>query len=127
MLRGLGYSLRAIAASVGVRRTVIEGDLRDWAREHPGQLLPGGPQAQRDKRMAAAVQLRAQGLTLRQIAAELFVHHQTIANDLARWDRTAANVARLPSNPLGESGVPGPAFRQADSTAGNVIELRRTS
>jgi hypothetical protein len=39
----------------------------------------------RDRRMANAVRFRAQGMSLREIAARQNVHHQTVANDLERW------------------------------------------
>lgn len=40
-----------------------------------------------DKRMARAVELRAQGWSLRRIGTELAVDEKTIRNDLARWTR----------------------------------------
>lgn len=39
-----------------------------------------------DKRMRRAVQLRQQGLSLRQIAIQLAVTEPTIRRDLARWE-----------------------------------------
>lgn len=53
------------------------------------------PWADKDKRMNLAVRLRAEGRSLREIAAELRVSHQTVANDLARWDERQQAV---PSN-----------------------------
>jgi len=123
--RGYGDSLRTIASALGVRIETVREDLREWAREHPGQPLPGGPAAKRDRRMADAARLRAEGLTLRQIAARLAVHHQTVANDLARWDRPSRNVVRLPSKTAVEKRIPGSEIRHPDSTAETVIELRR--
>lgn len=40
-----------------------------------------------DKRMARAVELRAQGWSLRRIGTELAVSEGTVRNDLARWGR----------------------------------------
>jgi transposase len=37
----------------------------------------------KERRMEAAVRLRAEGLSLREIAKRLKVSHQTVANDLA--------------------------------------------
>jgi hypothetical protein len=45
--------------------------------------------------MTRAVELHAEGLSLRKIAARLNVTHQTVANDLARWDRERANVTPM--------------------------------
>jgi len=53
-----------------------------------------------DKRMAAAVRLRAQGLSLRQIAEALACSFSTVRNDLVRWERERANVI-----PLCKTGV----------------------
>jgi transposase len=47
-----------------------------------------------DKRMAAAVRLRAQGLSLRQIGEQLACSYQTVARDLNRWQRERPNVVR---------------------------------
>jgi len=73
--------------------------------------------------MADAARLRAEGLTLRQIAARLAVHHQTVANDLARWDRPSRNVVRLPSKTAVEKRIPGSEIRHPDSTAGNMASM----
>jgi lambda repressor-like predicted transcriptional regulator len=89
------------------------------------------PQRDRDRRMAVAVRLHAEGLTLRQIAARQSVSYQTVANDLARWDREhaamPAAIIRL-SKPTVKNVTPGatdltPGF---DSHA-NVIPLRRSA
>jgi orotate phosphoribosyltransferase-like protein len=45
-----------------------------------------------DKRMARAVELRAQGWSLRRIGAELAVSEGTIRLDLARWERLHAEA-----------------------------------
>jgi len=64
--------------------------VRQYKRK-PGRVNP-------DRRMARAVELRAQGLSLRQIAERLSVKSpQTILNDLNRWDREHANVTSLVS------------------------------
>jgi hypothetical protein len=47
--------------------------------------------------MAAAVRLRADGKTLREIGKELAVDASTVLRDLRRWD---AQQAELPSNVL---------------------------
>lgn len=44
------------------------------------------------RRMAVAVRLTAEGLSLREVAARMSVSHQTVANDLARWERERADA-----------------------------------
>src|SRR6266704_3506928 len=69
----------------------------------------------RDRRMAVAIRLRAEGLSLRQIGARLYVNHQTVANDLARWEQERSSmplkIVRL-SKPAVENVPP----RGEDST-----------
>lgn len=62
------------------------------------------PWRDKDKRMAAAVKLRAQGKSLREIGAALRVAEGTIRNDLKRW---AERQSSMPSNvvPLRKSGA----------------------
>lgn len=85
----------------------------------------------KDRRMAVAVRLTAEGLSLREVSARLSVSHQTVANDLARWETARAAVplmiVRL-SKPAVKNLPHGgeiltPDFDR-DST---VIPLRRTS
>jgi hypothetical protein len=83
----------------------------------------------RDRRMANAVRFRAEGMSLREIAARQSVNHQTVANDLARWERVRVQmpleiirlskpaVEKLP--PRGEISTP-----EIDSGA-TVTPLRR--
>src|SRR6185437_14602745 len=56
-----------------------------WAfgRRHRRREAPQS----RDRRMAVAVRLRAEGLSARQIAERQSVSHTTILGDLARWER----------------------------------------
>lgn len=78
-----------------------------------------------DKRMAATVRLRAQGLSLRQIAKELACSYQTVANDLARWQRDRPNVVQL-SNPAVKNVAPGATDLTPDfDSPTNIVELRR--
>lgn len=79
--------------------------------------------------MAVAARLRGEGMSLRQIAARQSVSYQTVANDLARWDREhsamPAEIIRL-SRPGVKNVTPGatdltPGF----DTGTNVIPLRR--
>lgn len=77
-----------------------------------------------DKRMTRAVELRAQGLSLRQIADRLLCSYQTVANDIARWGRERENVVPL-SNPGVKNDAPGaidltPGFDSGDQ---NIISL----
>lgn len=74
-------------------------------------------------RMAWAARLRAEGMPLRQIAAELGVSHQTIANDPAHL-AAEAQVSKLPV----KKAPPGGEFLTAEVDSGGVIvPLRRTS
>ena len=77
------------------------------------------------RRMEAAARLRAEGLSLRQIAERLGVSHDTAWRDLARWAESRSNVSDLPvrnTPPRGQFLTPG-----SDRTEPNVIPLRRTS
>lgn len=74
-----------------------------WAhgRRHRTRETP----EMRDKRMAVAVRMRAQGKTVREIAEWQRVSHTTIENDLARWERVKGEMpmdilrlARVPGN-----------------------------
>lgn len=79
-----------------------------------------------DKRMAAAVRLRAEGLSLRQIAERLACGRMTVSRDLDQWDREHANVVSLSQTTVPKS-PPGGQFGTAkwDSEPSNVVELRR--
>jgi hypothetical protein len=94
----------------------------------------------KDRRMAVAVRLTAEGLSLRQAAARLSVSYQTIARDLARWDREGramppaivrlSRPAVTPAIPPRVKNVTVP--RDTDvtvpySAGSNVIPLRRTA
>lgn len=92
--------------------------VRHYKRK-PGRVNP-------DKRMARAAELRAEGLSLRQIAERLSCSYMTISRDLARWDRQHENVTPLSHSPVtslphrGEFVTP-----ECDSEPTNIIELRR--
>ena len=77
-----------------------------------------------DKRMLRAVELRTEGLSLRQIAERLLCSYQTVANDLARWERERENVVPL-SNPPVKNVAPGAIDLTSDfdSADPNVISL----
>jgi hypothetical protein len=67
--------------------------------------------------MRQAVELRAKGWSLRAIAAHLGVHHDTVAQDLARW-ADHLKVSDLPvGNPTAPVGNPTP------ESDGNVVQL----
>jgi hypothetical protein len=83
------------------------------------------PWRNKDKRMIAAVRLRVEGKSLREIAKELTVSHETVRRDLARWHREHANVAALPvtsachiSPPRGQLVTP-----ECDSGDGHVVAM----
>jgi transposase len=90
--------------------------MRNYKRK-PGRVNP-------DRRMARAAELRAEGLSQRQIAKRLSCDEKTIRNDLARWNRERPNVALL-RNPSAEK----PPRRGKNSApeirseTGNVVPL----
>lgn len=67
--------------------------MRTYKRKRPRQWRD------KDKRMALAVRMRAEGKSTHQTAAELAVSHQTVMRDLARWDerqQVVQNVVQFP-------------------------------
>lgn len=120
-----GLSMREVARRVGIHHQTALDDLArldrpswgDYRRRLERRRTPA-----RDKRMTEAVRLRAQGLSLRQIAAELAVSYQTVSNDLARWDaqkpKTPANVIPLRQKVAGESDPAGGKKSRQKLTAG---------
>jgi hypothetical protein len=92
--------------------------MRTYKRK-PGRVNP-------DKRMARAVDLRAEGLSLRQIAERLSCSFSTVRNDLARWEQEHANVVQLCKTSV-QNAPPGgeectPELHSTEPS--NVIELR---
>jgi Homeodomain-like domain-containing protein len=87
------------------------------------------PQMDKDRRMAVAVRLTAEGLSLREVAARLSVSYMTVARDLARWEQVRASmplaIIRL-SRPAVTNRAPGAADVTAPcDTPANVTPLRR--
>lgn len=88
------------------------------ARTYKRKRLRANP----DKRMAAAVQLREEGLSLRQIADRLACSHDTVWRDLARWDAAhATNVSDLPvrKSPHGGHFL----TAESDSDPSNIVSM----
>jgi hypothetical protein len=89
-------------------------------KRKPGRVSP-------DRRMARAVELRAEGLSVRQIGDRLNAGKSTIARDLARWDRAHPNVTPLVSQIPVPNSPPGGHFGtpewDSDST---VVQFRRS-
>lgn len=112
---------RTVAKMLRLRYATVEYDLDMWQAEHPGQPFPARAKRRRATRMERAVRLRAEGLTLRQIAARLGCHYTTVRNDLLRWDQSGAAMLKTPV----ESRLPGDLIQQPDSTPGNVVKLQR--
>lgn len=84
---------------------------------------PARTATSRKARMGRAARLRAEGLSLRQIAAEQDVSYQTVLRDLRKWDEQQAKVSHLPVTklpPRGENVTPG-----CDSDGATVLPLRR--
>jgi transposase len=75
-------------------------------------------------RMLVAAQLRGQGMSLRQIAAETGVSKDTVLRDLREWDSLNAKVSQLPVSKMPRA----PEGRGENETAecdSNVVQLRR--
>jgi hypothetical protein len=76
-------------------------------------------------RMLRAADLRAEGKSLRQIAAELEVHHETVRRDLKKWDAERAKVTKLSHRAVAKMPPGGEnATAECDSEA-TVTPLRR--
>jgi transposase len=79
--------------------------------------------------MARAVELRAEGLSLRQIAERLSCDEKTVRNDLARWQRERPNVTPLRNMPAESSPPRGknsaPEFRSEDSNVVAINDRRK--
>ena len=90
--------------------------VRHYKRK-PGRVNP-------DRRMARAVELRAEGLSLRQIAERLSCGRMTVSRDLERWDREHQNVVPLSQTAVPKS-PPGGQFGTAewDSGDSNVVAI----
>jgi hypothetical protein len=85
------------------------------------------PWRDKNRRMARVVELRAAGLSLRRIAAQLVVDEKTVRNDLARWERERPNVTQL-RNANAESRPTGGTSPHPDSAStGTVTPIRRIS
>jgi Homeodomain-like domain len=84
--------------------------------------------ASRDQRAPKAARLRAEGKSLREIAAETGVSHQTVRNDLTWWDEcqeaAPPNVIALSSR-ASKTGVKNDPRTGQDLTPG--FDARRTT
>lgn len=80
--------------------------------------------AGRARRTARAVQLRAEGLSLRQIAELLVVDEKTVRNDLRRWEQQNAGVTQLRTS-AADFCPRGGEIPHAKSAP--VVPIRRTS
>lgn len=81
------------------------------------------PKARRG-RMLRAARLRSEGLSLREIAVKLQVHHSTVADDLKRYEAEQATVSVLPVGKLPRAGGKNPT-PQSDSQRAAVLPLKR--
>lgn len=83
----------------------------------------------KNRRMAVAVRLTREGLSLRQAAARLSVSYQTVANDLARWERVGSEmpleIVRLSKPAVKKSPHGGEILTLEVDSAATVIPLRR--
>lgn len=95
----------------------IQGDPgRHEVRNYKRKRNPRG-------RMLRAVELRAGGLSLRQIAKEVGCSYDTVWRDLQKWAAERANVSEIPVRKMpqgGENLTP-----ESDSELGGVVSLRR--
>lgn len=81
-------------------------------------------------RRARAAELRTEGLSLRAIAARLRVSHQTVAQDLARFDADRATVIPLRPSTSAVNYSPESGRKltpEVDSGGATVTPLRRSS
>jgi DNA invertase Pin-like site-specific DNA recombinase len=77
-----------------------------------------------DKRMAAAVGLRDEGLSLRQTAERLACSYQTVARDLQRWEQANANVVPLSHSAVTKSPHGGQFVTpECDSGGTNIVSM----
>lgn len=76
-------------------------------------------------RMLRAVELRAEGKSLRQIAAELDCSYMTVKRDLDKWDREHANVVPLSHPPVTKLPPRGENVTPECDSAASIIALRR--
>lgn len=84
------------------------------------------PWRDKDKRMALAVRMRAEGASLREIGKELAVTHPTVLADLRKWDALHPNVVSLPVNRDGKSHPAGGETYQPDLPPGEpASRIRR--
>lgn len=96
----------------------IQGDdlMRKYKRK-PGRVNP-------DRRMARAVELRAEGLSNYKIAERLSCNEITVRRDLARWKREHANVTPLRHVPATFSPLGGKdVASECRSEPSNVVPL----
>lgn len=108
-----GLSLREIGRQLGIHHQTAADDLKRHQRNLARPSAFGRTRAAvRDRRAAKVARLLAEGLSLRQAAAELGVSYQTVANDRARWRQQHANVIPLSRNgvsfapPRGQKDTP---------------------
>jgi transposase len=122
-----GLSVREAARKAGIHHQTALDDLARLDRGTFGayrRKLDKRHRAAKDKRMGRAVELRADGASLRTIAAELGVSHQTVANDLARWQREHPNVVAL-SNPGVQKMPPGTMDYAPEFDSAAIVPLTR--
>jgi len=81
--------------------------------------------AYRRGRMLRAARLHGDGMSLRQIAAELGVHHDTVWRDLRRWGEEQKTVTRLSDRPVGMNAPGGHESDTRSDSEATVTPLRR--
>ena len=89
----------------------------------------------RDRRMAVAVRLTTEGLSLRDVADRLSVSHMTVTRDLGRWERERTSMplaiiqlSRPAVTPVRNKNAPGGKEVTAECDSGaEVIQFRRTA
>jgi IS30 family transposase len=77
-------------------------------------------------RREQAARMRAGGMSLRQIARVLGVHHDTVWRDLRLWDEETASVTRLSDRPVGKAA---PRGHESDtrSDSATITPIRRNA
>lgn len=77
----------------------------------------------KERRIEAAVRLRGEGLSLREIAKRLKISHPTVMRDLAKWDERHERVVHLPGTNVPRRGENVPADVPEDVPLSQVILL----
>jgi len=92
--------------------------VRTYKRKRPRQWRD------KNKRMAAAVQMRDGGLSLREIGRKLAVDERTVRRDLDRWEGiSATNVVPLVRHKTAATRPPGGNLPQQNAAPSSPVSM----